>query len=182
MKNNIIFTVFLLIASGGYSSLYAQASISMKPGDTVSIRGGIPYFSIFDSFEESPKENEGLVIIHQPEAVKQLVGTRIDSENAIPINGKAYIKTIGYRIRVYKGNNQRVSKEEANSLKAKIKERYPEIESDVKYDVPWWILFVGNFRSPEEAHVLLNELRVIFPQYKKEMTIKDEEEILLPLD
>ena len=166
MKRSIIFTVFTLImAGGGYNISYAQS----------------PHFSIFDSFETSPKSGEGVVVVHQSEALKRLVGTRIDNENVDVLNGRTYLITQGYRVQVYSGNNQRISKDEAASLQANIKELFPDIESDVRYNAPFWKLHVGNFRSFEEASLILRELRGRFPQKRNEIYII-EDDIRLPLD
>ena len=166
MKRSIIFSVFTLIMTvGGYGTMQAQS----------------PHFSIFDSFEASPKTGEGVVLIHQSDAIKRLVGTRIDSENVDVVGGKTYLVTQGYRVQVYSGNNQRVSKDEASSLQAKIKELYPHIEADVRYNAPFWKLHVGNFRSFEEASLMHRELRGVFPQKKNEIYII-EDNIRLPLD
>ena len=165
MKHSIFFTVFTLImAIGGYNTIYAQS----------------PQFSIFDSFE-SPKAGKGVVIVHQSEAIKQLVGTRIDNENVVVLNGKTHIVTEGYRIQVFSGNIPRTSKDEATSLQAKLKELYPNMESDVRYNAPFWKLHVGNFRSYEEASLMLRELRSLYPQKKNEIYII-EDDIRLPLD
>jgi hypothetical protein len=154
-----------LTALGGYFTVSAQS----------------PYFSIFDSFEKTPRPGEGKVIVHQPETVKMLVGTRIDSENIDVFNGKTYLKTAGYRLQVYSGNNQRTSKAEATSLQVKIKELYPDIDTYVDFYAPFWKLQVGNFRSYEEATLMLRDLRGTFPKVKNEIYVI-EEEIRLPLE
>ena len=166
MKHSIFFTVFtLLLVVGGYNTVFAQS----------------PHFSIFDSFESNSKSGQGIVVIHQSDAIKQLVGTRIDNENVDVTNGKTYIIIEGYRIQAYSGNNQRRSKDEATSLQTQIKELYPDIEADVRYNAPFWKLHVGNYRSFEEASFMHRELRRIFPQKKNEIYII-EDEIRLPLD
>ena len=166
MKRGIIFSVFaLLMAVSGYNTIYAQT----------------PHFSIFDSFDAPPKKGEGVVIIHQSENIKKLVGTRIDNENVVVSEGKTYLLTEGYRIQVYSGNNQRISKEEASTLQTKIKEVFIDTEADVKYNAPFWRLHVGNYRSFEEASLMLRELRSLFPQKKNEIYII-EDVIRLPLD
>jgi len=157
--------LIVVTALGGYSSVSAQ----------------MLHFSIFDSFEKTPRTGEGKVIIHQPETVKMLVGTRIDSENIDVYNGKTYLKTAGYRLQVYSGNNQRTSKAEATALQTKIKELYPDIDTYVDFYAPFWKLQVGNFRSYEEATLMLRDLRGSFPKVKNEIYII-EEEIRLPLD
>lgn len=140
-----------------------------------------PYFSIFDSFERPPKPGEGTVIIHQSEMLKRLVGTHVDSENVDIVNGKTYLVTRGFRIQVYSGNNQRTSKGEAMERQSKIKELYPDVETYVIYNAPFWILQVGNYRSVEEASHLHRSLRETFLQVKNEIKIV-EDDIRLPLN
>ena len=136
--------------------------------------------SIFESLS-NPKSGEGIVVVHQSEAVKRLVGTRIVNENVNSLNGKMYISTRGYRIQVYSGNIQRTSKDEATSLQVKIKGLYPNLESDIKFIAPFWKLFVGNFLTYEEAWTMCRELRNVYPQKKNEIYII-EDDILLPMD
>ena len=165
MKRSIFFTVFLLTTvMSGYNNIYAQS----------------PQFSIFDSFETRQKAGEGAVIIHQSEAIKKLVGTRIDSENIDLESGNTYIFTEGYRIQVYSGNIPRTSRDEVSSLQQQIKELYPSIETYPKYSAPFWKLHIGDFRSFEEASFVLRDLRSKFPQKKNEIyIIVDEIRLLL---
>ena len=151
---------------GGCSTVYAQSS---------------PQFSIFDSFEDTTRKNKGVVIIHQSDAIRQLVGTRIDNENVVVVTGKTFLITEGYRIQAYLGNNSRVSREEATTLQTEIKELFPDIEADLRYSAPFWKLHVGNFLSYEEAYLMLRELRRIYPQKKNEIFII-EDDIQMPLD
>jgi hypothetical protein len=133
-----------------------------------------PYFSIFDSFETASKPGAGVVIIHQPESLKQLVGTRIDSENIDVVNGKTYLITEGYRVQVYSGNNQRTSKGEAMDKKKKINEIYPDVRAYVTYNAPFWKLHIGDYRSYEEASHMLRSLRETFPQTRNEIYIIED--------
>jgi len=166
MKRSIyLLLLSFLMIFGIYNSVYAQS----------------PQFSIFDSFNTPSKSGEGRVVIHQSEEIKQLVGTRIDSENVDLINGKTFLKTIGYRIQMYSGNLQQKSREEAESLQKKIAGQYPDITAYVEFDAPFWRLRIGDFRSFEEASMMLRILRSSYPQKKNEIYIL-ESNILLPLD
>ena len=141
-----------------------------------------PDFSIFDSFEKPPKNNEGRVVIHQSESVKRLVGSRISGDSIEILNGKTYINTEGYRIQVYSGNNQRVSRDEAQAVQNNFKELYPDFETpEIKYTAPFWRVYLGNFRSYEEAYVMLRDLRLKFPKIRNELYIV-EDDIRLQLD
>ena len=166
MKRNITLTLLtLMLISAVCNPLCAQS----------------PHFSIFDSFDAPPKAGEGRVVIHQPDELKLLVGTRIDSENIDVVNGKTFLKTMGYRVQVYSGNNQRTSKDEAYSLQANINELYPDVATYIIYNAPFWKLHIGNYRFFEEASFMLRELRSIFPQKKNEIYIL-EDQIRLSLD
>jgi hypothetical protein len=138
-----------------------------------------PQFSIFDSFEKPANPGEGTVIVHQSESLRQLVGTRIDSENIDVVNGKTYLITQGYRVQVYSGNNSRTSRGEATEKQVKIKELYPDIETYVTYKAPFWILHVGDYRSFEEASHMHRNLRAAFPQDKNEIKIIEDDIRLL---
>ncbi|MDR2385815.1 MAG: SPOR domain-containing protein [Tannerella sp.] len=168
MKRFSFHKLLLIILTGlyGYGTSYAQQS---------------PYFSIFDLFEKTPEKGEGAVIIHQSESIKMLVGTRIDSDNVDVVNGKTYLKTIGYRVQIYSGNEQRKSKEHAEKLQDQLRKMYPDIQTYVTYYAPFWKLHAGNYRSFEEASQMLRILRQDFPQIKNEIYIV-EDEIRLQLD
>ncbi|MDR0836256.1 MAG: SPOR domain-containing protein [Tannerella sp.] len=150
----------------GYGVIHAQQS---------------PYFSIFDLFEGAPEKGKGTVVIHQPESLKALVGTRIDSNNIDVLDGKTYLKTRGYRVQFYSGNDQRKSRGQAESLQEQLKKMYPDLQTYVRFNAPFWKLHVGNYRSWEEASQMLRTLRKDFPQIKNEIYII-EDEIILPLD
>lgn len=170
-KQKILFTVFAGIITAGGCHIYAQTPQTQLA----------PQFSIFDSFEKKSKPGEGAVVVHQSEAIKRMVGTRIDSENIDIVNGKTYLITKGYRVHVYSGNNQRASREEALLLQGQLKKSHPELETYVTFNAPFWKLHIGNFRSFEEASVLLRDLREVFPKKKNELYII-EDDIRLPLD
>ena len=145
----------------------------------IAIHAQSPQYSIFDKLEGPPKANEGLIVIHQSDGVRRLVGTRIDSENIDILNGESYLKTRGYRVQVYSGNNQRVSKDEAEKLKKTLQDMYPGIKTYQSFTAPFWKLQVGNYLTYEEAYVMLRELRKAFPQRKNEINIFEEEIQLL---
>ena len=161
MNRVCIFSLILLLAMAGFCVLNAQS----------------PQYSIFDALERQSNSKEGVVVIHQSDAVKRLVGTRIDSENIDVVNGKTYITTKGYRIQVYSGNiqvasgNNLTSRAETENLKTKIKEHFPDTEPYIIYEAPFWKLHVGDYLTYEEASIMLRELRKTFPQRRNEINI-----------
>jgi hypothetical protein len=183
IKRGILFTVLVGVTAAWTRYLYAQTTQNQIIPQTLQapVLQQIPQFSIFDSFERRAKPGEGTVVVHQSEAIKRMIGARIDSENIDISNGKTYLITKGYRVQVYSGNNQRVSRKEAEELQKKIKESYPDIDTYVTYHAPFWKLLAGNYRSFEEAWVLLRDLRKTFPKKKNELDII-EDDIRLLLD
>ena len=49
------------------------------------------------------------------------------------------------------------------------------------YNAPFWKLRVGDFRSHEEAYLMMRRLMAAFPDYAKEMYIV-KEEVKIPLN
>lgn len=68
-------------------------------------------------------------------------------------------KTTGYRIKIYFGK----SKDEAKNVKAKFQSAYPDIPSYDDYDLPNFIVVVGNFRTKMEATGYLKKIKSDFP-------------------
>ena len=166
MRQILLLTILaFLLTTVGRPMMYAQS----------------PQSSIFESLEVRQKSGEGVVVTHQPDVIKRLVGTRIDSDNINVLNGKTFITTRGYRIQIYSGNNQRTSRGEATALQERIKGLFPYMESDTKFDAPFWKLHVGNFLTFEEASIMKRELLTVFPQKKNEIFIF-EDNIRVSLD
>ena len=82
--------------------------------------------------------------------------------------------TVGYRIRVFSGNQQTTSKNRCYTIKSTIEEKMPELPSYVTFKSPNWRISVGDFRTSEEASSMLAQLRKEFPQYANEMFIVKE--------
>ncbi|MDR1331318.1 MAG: SPOR domain-containing protein [Tannerella sp.] len=129
---------------------------------------------IFDSLT-GVEEGKGTVVIHQPAAVRQLVGmlppdARIEEEN-----GKRFLLMQGYRVQVFSGNNQRRSKDEAFDRESQINTLYSDLPTYVNYTAPFWRLRVGDFTSYEEALSTKYRLSGAFPAFKHEISVFREE-------
>lgn len=115
------------------------------------------------------KPGQGVVIVHQSDAIAKLLGVRTYSET------KNELTQEGYRVQVFSGNNQTKSKSEANWKQDKVKEMFPNLQTYVTFKSPFWRLRVGDFRSYEEADQLMRQLKRAFPQFGKEMyVVRDE--------
>ncbi len=154
------YIILMLMMLGGIGSLPAQ-SLNLERS------------TIFDALAETGA-GKGDVVVNQSPAIERMVGTRSGS-NIERAENVTYIKTQGYRVQVFSGNNQRSSKDEAFRKENEVKEHFPEVHTYVTYNAPFWRLRVGDFGSHEQAYYLLRQLSDAFPKYGKEMHIVKEE-------
>lgn len=81
------------------------------------------------------------------------------------------VGNIGYRVQVFSDNNVRTARNEARLKQRNIRARFPQYESYVTYNQPYWRLRVGDFRTQEEAAAFMAQLRKAFPAYAREMRV-----------
>ena len=79
-------------------------------------------------------------------------------------------KVTGYRVKVYARGNTRNDRRTAETVGNNIKRRFPEQPIYVHFYSPRWICRVGNFRTYEEAHAMLVEIREM--GYKQASIVK----------
>ena len=120
------------------------------------------------------RRGQGSVIVYEDEAIKGILA-KPNSAN-LPVytsedGATQYVKMRGFKIQVFSGNNQRKSKDEAYSKQRLINDRFEDIETVVYFKSPRWILRACNFRTREEADVMLKEIAKQFPSFGKEMYI-----------
>jgi len=119
-------------------------------------------------------QETGRVEILQDSRLTELVGSE---PKAYYANGEKPTEkqgTMGYRIRVFSGNQQTVSKNRCYGIQSYINEQMPELPTYITFKTPNWRLSVGDFRTSEEANAMLAQLRKEFPAYAKEMFIVKE--------
>ena len=68
-------------------------------------------------------------------------------------------KINGYRVQAFAGGNQRKDRQRAEQVGNTIKASYPEEPVYVHFYSPRWICRVGNYRTYEEAHQMLMNIR-----------------------
>ncbi|MDD3787850.1 MAG: SPOR domain-containing protein [Petrimonas sp.] len=127
---------------------------------------------------------QGHVVIYQEEAIKSIVGRNIGPKLPVYSSGDGsmpYVKIRGFKIQAFSGNNQRSSKDEAYRKQALINQAFPEQETTVLFESPFWRLRVGNFKSREDASAAMREMRRTFPAFGKEMYIVTDE-VKIPID
>ncbi len=119
---------------------------------------------------------QGKVTIHQDARIAALIG--MEAVPTVSTDEQRMIKSSGYRIQVYAGNNTRQAKNEAYAVAARIKEYFPDLTVYTFFNPPRWLCRAGDYRSIEEADAMMRRLRAtgVF----KEVSIV-REQINIPL-
>ncbi len=128
---------------------------------------------------------QGNVELLQDPRLEELVGKTSKIYNAashLQVNkaGERVIVSPGYRVRVFSGNNQITSKNEAFKIEDELKFYIPDLQTYVLFKTPNWRLVVGNYRTQEEATAALRVLKKKFPIYGREMFVVNDD-IEIPL-
>lgn len=133
---------------------------------------GIQAQNIIKSLERTVP-GQGKVTIHQDPAIEALIGME-----RFGTSDQKVIKTSGFRIQAYAGNNTNEAKNEAHKVGLRIKEFFPELTVYTSFNSPRWLCRVGDFRSIEEADAMMRKMKAtgVF----KEVSIV-KEQINIPL-
>ncbi|MDO5017333.1 MAG: SPOR domain-containing protein [Porphyromonas sp.] len=124
--------------------------------------------TIFDALF-AYKPGSGVVIITQSDAIEAgVVHNPTLFDNVTFVNGYAVVQ--GFRIQAYSGNRSN-SKSIATQRKSQLDSRYPELQTTVEYDSPFWRVRIGNFTNRAEAQQQMEELKKAFPAFAGEMYI-----------
>ena len=129
--------------------------------------------------EELQKERvgQGKVTVHQDAAISALLGSvYVKDENETE---PKVLKSRGYRVQVYAGNNSRVARQEANDMAELIKTEFPELSVYAFFQPPRWLCRVGDYRSIEEADASMRRLRAT-GKFKEVSIVR--EQINIPLE
>lgn len=122
-----------------------------------------------------PEPGKGTVRIIQDKLISERIGRPDPSnEGTFQSRNDKYVEISGWRIQVFAGNNQRLSKNEAFRKEADIKSTFPEMTTYVTYTAPFWRLRVGDCQTFKDASDLMAQLRRAFPGYGREMSIVKE--------
>ena len=128
--------------------------------------------SIIKSLERNIP-GQGKVTIHQDPRIEALIGMER------PATGEQkVIKTSGFRIQAYAGNNTRQAKNDAYHVASRVKEYFPELTVYTSFNPPRWLCRVGDFRSIEEADAMMRRLKAT-GVFKEVSIVRDQ--INIPL-
>ena len=123
---------------------------------TVSSGASLAQSNIVESLQTNVP-GQGKVTIHQDVQITEMIGKRFVRTGAS--EAQRVIKTRGYRVQVYAGNNSRQARDEANSVAEKVKEKFPDMPVYTFFQPPRWLCRVGDYKSIEEAHVAMRQLK-----------------------
>lgn len=122
---------------------------------------------------EQPVPGQGRVTIHQDPRIEALLGMEY-----VATGEQMFLKSTGYRVQVYAGNNSRTARNEATNMSLQVKEYFPELATYAFFASPRWLCRVGDFRSIEEADAMMRKLRAT-GVFKEVSIVKDQ--INIPL-
>jgi hypothetical protein len=90
-------------------------------------------------------------------------GEDVETEETTPDFSKKVmrggVKVNGYRVQAFAGGNSRKDRQEAEATCNAIKSHFADVPVYVHFYSPRWICRVGNYRTYEEAHQMLVQLR-----------------------
>ena len=132
---------------------------------------GFGQTSIIEELEKD-QFGEGKVRVYQDPHLSHLLGSNSSNTNIIRVPG--------YRVQVFSGNSQRISKDEALRKQSQVRGFDDDLTTYISYKSPFWRLRVGDFRSYEEAFLFMKQLAKEFPSFGREMNVV-REEIIIPL-
>ena len=123
------------------------------------------------------KPGQGTIRIFQDPKIEALL--RHTTPETIKRGERTILRAPGYRIQVFAGNNTRAARDQANRIAKQVSELFPDLTVYTAFQSPRWICRVGDFRSIEEADVMLRELRST-KKFKEVSIVR--EQIIIPLD
>lgn len=114
---------------------------------------------------------QGKVTIHQDARIAELIGSTHTPDETT--GEEKIIKSTGYRVQLYAGNNTRQAKNEAHKVAEEVKETFPDLKVYTSFNPPRWLCRVGDYRSIEEADAMMRQLRAT-GQFKEVSIVKDQ--------
>ena len=85
--------------------------------------------------------------------------TTIDTPDEIQKKVMKGVKMTGYRVQVFAGGNTRNDRIKAERIGSEIKGLFPGVPVYVHFYSPRWICRMGNYRTYEEAHAVLQRVK-----------------------
>jgi len=137
-KSGLLFLFFLLFLC---PFTRAQSAISLSE-------------DVFMALQQT-NNGEGKVLIHQDPRISELVNRHI-------LRNKRSGGIDGYRIRIFSDIGPR-ARQASDETKARFFEIFPEIDIYREYDSPYFKVYVGDYRTKNEAIKDFKRIRRYFP-------------------
>ncbi|MDR2815293.1 MAG: SPOR domain-containing protein [Proteiniphilum sp.] len=163
MNHHLSYTILLLLLIGFTGSAYAQSSPQKK--------------EILRELN-SAVSGKGHISVYEDESITHVLGRPMTPPRTVYTGNDGatqYYRIRGYKIQAFSGNDQRTSKNEAQHKQQLINNAYPDLETVVLFESPFWRLRVGNFENRSDAEEVLKEMVKSFPSFGKEMYIVVDE-------
>ena len=141
----------------------------------VNAAGAYAQSNIIESLQ-TRRAGEGVVTVHQDAQISGMIGKRYVLS---PSEQPNVLRTRGFRVQVYAGNNSRQARSQAYDVAAKVKEEFPDMPVYTYSQPPRWLCRVGDYKTMEEAHSAMRMLKAtgVF----KEVSIV-REQINIPIE
>ncbi len=141
----------------------------------VNAAGAYAQSNIIESLQ-TRRAGEGVVTVHQDAQISGMIGKRYVLS---PSEQPNVLRTRGFRVQVYAGNNSRQARSQAYDVAAKVKEEFPDMPVYTYFQPPRWLCRVGDYKTMEEAHSAMRMLKAtgVF----KEVSIV-REQINIPIE
>ena len=96
---------------------------------------------------------------HVAQVKDTIVSQSQQETDSTSITPKRVFKTVGYRVQVLAGGNTRQDRQRAEQAGRSLRTLFPGEEVYVHFYSPRWICRLGNYRTYEEAHEKMLEVR-----------------------
>lgn len=163
-QTNIIQRLQSDVPGQGKVVIHQDEAITALIGNKHNTAARKPVSTIESKSVSSKKEAPGTILLdnskhksmRKEESASSLDLTLDDVESEAP---KKIVKTAGYRVQVYAGNNTRNAKLEAMRVASDVRSFFPEISVYSFFSPPRWLCRVGDFRTMEEAYSMMRKLK-----------------------
>lgn len=137
------------------------------PATTTATTGTTPVHPKNTQKQTEKKENNTATNTNQDKKTEpkvQVVAERpdtvnVDSPEEIQKKIMKGMKVAGYRVQVFAGGNSRNDRLRAERIGSEIKGLFPDVPVYVHFYSPRWICRMGNYRTYEEAHEVLERVK-----------------------
>ncbi|MDR1551993.1 MAG: SPOR domain-containing protein [Prevotellaceae bacterium] len=147
MKNKLL----ILTLFGIFAVFSAKSQTSET--DSIFVKLDSTFINIIDELENS---SQGKIKINQSENIAEALSLH-------SIENFKTQKITGYRICIFRDNQQN-SRSVALQTKQNFKSAYPDVPVYWEYKNPYFYVYVGDFRTKEQAEKFKREINATYPK------------------